>query len=177
VLRNRTFSGCCGEDFDTWKSFSSFSDMDRKKYLMQNGILTLNPRYGSANTSTKQSPVASVLPLAIISSQEDVPMIQQLQSENGIVLAEEMPFSTVETIRYMQTPEYCSYFNVSSERNLFDELCSYFIRYEIPIGLVTKLLVLRDYRLNFMVDDSGDYLCLCLSSSHCLSGLIRFHGK
>jgi hypothetical protein len=163
-------------------------ELEKKKYLLQNGVLTLNPRYNhtpNSSTTNFQSPHlqqqisshGSILPLAIISSQDDVPMIQQLQSDNGIVITEEMPFSTMETIRYMQTPEYCSYFNVTSERNLFDELCAYFIRYEIPIGLVTKLLVLRDYRLNFMVDDSGDLPSLITPLHSLNSHALRFNGK
>jgi hypothetical protein len=135
----------------------------QRKYILKNNVLTLNPdfetsRHASGNSKQKTSSsavAAPVVPLAIISSQNDLFMIQNIQTENGIIIEEDLPSSTVETIRYMQTTEYNTYFSVPSDRNLFDELCTYFIRYEVPIGLLTKLLVLRNYRLNFMVDDSG----------------------
>jgi hypothetical protein len=139
----------------------------QRKYILKNNVLTLNPDFEISNEKKKGSKngkqhknnstasAAPIVPLAIISSQNDLVMIQNIQTENGIIIEEDIPSSTVETIRYMQTTEYNSYFSVSSDRNLFDDLCTYFIRYEVPIGLITKLLVLRDYRLNFMVDDSG----------------------
>ena len=42
-----------------------------------------------------------------------------------------------------------------SSQDLYQGLMDYFIIYEIPIGLLNKLLELRNYRLNFMIDDSG----------------------
>ena len=42
-----------------------------------------------------------------------------------------------------------------SDGELFNGLSDYFCQYEVPVGLISKLLKLRDYRLNFLVDDSG----------------------
>lgn len=127
---------------------------NRSKYSHHNGILTVN----SQNQETTTIPVATpVIPLAIICSQDDITEINGFPTENGRM--QNIPISTLNTIREMQAPEYLSYFNVTSERNLFEELCTYFIRYEVPIGLLTKLMALKDYRLNFMIDDSGSMGC------------------
>lgn len=150
-----------------------------KKYIFINGVMTLNPEYfegGGKEQSSSPSSSSSnnnnnlsegnkggiiVVPLAIVSSELDARVAREVQAEQGgVIIEEEFPFSTITAIQYMQTEEYRSYF--PGDSSLFEELCHYFIIYEVPIGLITKLLVLKDYRLNFMVDDSGK-LSLSLS--------------
>lgn len=130
-----------------------------KKYTHSNGILTINPDYSREQSQNRQTIIPTahpVIPLAIICSQEDISSINEIQIDNT---QENIPLSTLNTIREMQSPEYLSYFNVTADRNLFEELCTYFIRYEVPIGLLTKLMALKNYRLNFMIDDSGSMSC------------------
>jgi len=38
--------------------------------------------------------------------------------------------------------------------DLLDGLSAIFAKYEVPIGLVNKLLALGEYKLNFIIDDS-----------------------
>lgn len=45
-----------------------------------------------------------------------------------------------------------------TDQDLYQGLMDYFVVYEIPIGLLNKLLELRNYRLNFMIDDSGSMM-------------------
>lgn len=45
-----------------------------------------------------------------------------------------------------------------NSQDLYQGLMDYFVIYEIPIGLLNKLLELRNYRLNFMIDDSGSMM-------------------
>jgi hypothetical protein len=50
-----------------------------------------------------------------------------------------------------------AYFEVS-EGELFEGLSLYFAQYEVPVGLLSKVLKLRDYRINLLVDDSGSMM-------------------
>lgn len=70
----------------------------------------------------------------------------------------ELSSSTYAAIEIMQESAYAEQFGISANehRNMFDELSNYFMQYEVPVGLLSKLLLLRSYRLNFMVDDSGE---------------------
>lgn len=131
----------------------------------------------NTNTANKTNTI-TVTPLAIISSENDILIAKEVKLEEGGSVQqeeEELPQTTLNAIHFMQTEEYNSYFQTTSlsnttnpthttnnnstennqVKNLFEELCHYFIIYEIPIGLISKLFVLKDYRLNFMVDDSG----------------------
>ncbi|STX28562.1 Uncharacterised protein [Legionella beliardensis] len=58
----------------------------------------------------------------------------------------------------MQDQDYLNQFKTQQKLDggdLLDGLSNVFARYEVPIGLVNKLLALTEYSLNFIIDDSG----------------------
>lgn len=67
--------------------------------------------------------------------------------------------STVASMDIMQDPEYLS--NLQSNGTeidggeFLDQLTNYFIQYEVPVGMINKLMALQLYRLHFIIDDSG----------------------
>jgi hypothetical protein len=64
--------------------------------------------------------------------------------------------STVAAMQIMQDPEFTNNFTPTTDGgDILDGLTSYFSMYEVPVGLVNKLLALQFYNLNFIVDDSG----------------------
>lgn len=67
--------------------------------------------------------------------------------------------STVAAMEIMQDDEYTGNFKLSNPidgSELLDKLTEYFVQYEVPVGLINKLMALQFYRLNFIVDDSGN---------------------
>ena len=67
----------------------------------------------------------------------------------------QLPLTTTSAIQFMTSESYVLQYSITQENNLFDGLCNYFTMYEVPIGLISRLLEIRHYRLNFMIDDSG----------------------
>ena len=155
-----------------------------KKYVKVNGVMKLNPEYkkwkeaqnanasssasaaaASAGTTTTPQPfvppppqpVTTVLnsaeALPVVSSMDDV---EQLQDSVGMTpLAE----STNATIEMMQEPEIALDVGMQPDE-MIDELGQVLAKYEIPIGLTNKLMMLSEYQsLEFIIDDSGSMLC------------------
>lgn len=65
--------------------------------------------------------------------------------------------------------------------DLLDELTDYFVQFEVPVGMINKILALKDYRLNFIIDDSGSMraatdVYLTEAMSHVLRGAIPTPG-
>ena len=66
--------------------------------------------------------------------------------------------STVSTMESMQDSSFLNSFHSVGELDggeLLEGLTEYFIKFEIPVGMIHKLFDLRKYRLSFLVDDSG----------------------
>ena len=64
---------------------------------------------------------------------------------------------------------------------LLEELTDYFVQFEVPVGMINKLVALKDYRLNFIIDDSGSMrsstdVYLTEGTSHLLRGAIPTPG-
>jgi hypothetical protein len=60
---------------------------------------------------------------------------------------------------------------------LLEELTDYFVQFEVPVGMINKILALKDYRLNFIIDDSGSMraatdVFLSEATSHVLRGAV-----
>jgi hypothetical protein len=157
----------------------------QKKYIFINGVMMINPEYQSENhPSSSSPPVASysqpggkgtkspILPLAIISCPEDLrranedkygeeenPNEPRGSGSGGTKVTEGTPISfslgTLQAIDTMQHSEYQTAMTRQKEPSLLDGLTEHFVIYEIPIGLISKLILLRDYHLHFMIDDSG----------------------
>jgi len=130
-----------------------------KKYIKINGIMKLNPEYkkwkeqqsGGAPATTVARPSVA---LPIVSSMEDHEKMNDAmvaQGEKEIPLAE----STSATIEMMQEPEISVEAGMSPD-TMVDELGALLNKYEVPMGLMNKLMMLSEYEvLEFMIDDSG----------------------
>jgi hypothetical protein len=95
--------------------------------------------------------------LAVVSSMGDVAEASEAQTTaTGQPL--QLSESTVAAMEIMQDSEYTGGFQLSTPidgSELLDKLTEYFVQYEVPVGLINKLMALQFYRLNFIVDDSG----------------------
>lgn len=146
-----------------------------------------HPAVASTSHAGGKATKPPILPLAIISCSEDLrranedkyqeeenpnePRPPSGASSGGTKIAEDIPISlslgTLQAIDAMQLSEYQTAMTRMKEQSLFDGLTEHFIIYEVPIGLISKLLLLQDYHLHFMIDDSGlpsPYFCSSLIS-------------
>lgn len=128
-----------------------------KKYIKINGVMKMNPAYKAwKNAQSGGSvPVANAVPsnpnaLPVVSSMDDH---MKLNEDLGtdVPLAE----STDATIEMMQEPE-ISYEAGMQPDEMVDQLGSVLSKYEVPMGLMNKLMMLSEYAsLEFIIDDSG----------------------
>jgi len=157
-----------------------------KKYTFINGVMKLNPEYTAwkANQSNEpaEAPVpSSQRPLAIVSSMEDVAdAIEQQQETTGISM--QLADSTIAALEIMQDEEFTGEFNQSGVdidgSDILDGLTEYFSKFEVPVGMVNKLMALQMYHLKFIIDDSGSMnsttdSTLSEASEHVLRGQVR----
>jgi hypothetical protein len=129
-----------------------------KKYVKINGVMKLNPEYKKWTASQKGVPTTTVAnpekALPIVSSMEDHEMLNESATQHG---GKEIPLSesTNATIEMMQEPEICLEAGMTPD-TMVDELGSIMNKYEVPMGLMNKLMMLSEFELlEFMIDDSG----------------------
>lgn len=135
-----------------------------KKYVKINGVMKLNPEFtkwkDSQNTAAG---VVVVTGTAMPNSAQALPVVScmedhmQLNSDLGtsIPLAE----STDATITMMQDHDFCKDAGMNPD-TMVDELGSVLSKYEVPMGLMNKLMMLSEYNsLEFIIDDSGSMQC------------------
>jgi hypothetical protein len=132
--------------------------MPPKKYIFENGVMKLNPEYSKQNPGTSQSPPVPTQdqPLAIVSSMNDVGAATTAQMD-ATGSAMQLAPSTVASLDIIQDDDYSSQFQGSGldGGDLLDGLTNYFVQYEIPVGMLNKLMALQFYNLYFLIDDSG----------------------
>ncbi|MDX1900715.1 MAG: hypothetical protein SFW66_01765 [Gammaproteobacteria bacterium] len=129
-----------------------------KKYIFENGVMKLNPAYKEAGPSTIANPQQA---LAVVSSTNDIADASQTQM-NATGKPMQLSDATQASMEIMQDQEYLDKFKVQGNLDggeLLDGLSNIFAKYEVPIGLVNKLLALSEYELNFIVDDSSSMGC------------------
>lgn len=125
-----------------------------------------NPEYVKADPASagKKPDVAVEKQLAVVcspSDQDDAKQQYDEQVNPEDSKDKQFTFETASGIAsamtLMSSPEYVMHMGQPpvEQKSLFDQLIDYFIVYEVPIGLINKLLELRHYRLNFLIDDSG----------------------
>lgn len=132
--------------------------MDTRKYIFENGMMKLNPNYRAPGNQSQPSTVAAPdKALAIVSSTQDI-----MDATNAQLSATGKPMqlspATTASMEIMQDGRYLEQFHAPQKVDggqLLDGLSNIFARYEVPIGLINKLLALSEYKLNFIVDDSG----------------------
>jgi len=123
-----------------------------------NGVMKMNPEYKRWKESQGMGPATSVpysaQALPIVTNMEDHEKLNEaivLSGGKEIPLAE----STNATIEMMQEPEISGEAGMSPD-TMVDELGAILNKYEVPIGLMNKLMMLSEYQvLEFMIDDSG----------------------
>ncbi|GKY92134.1 hypothetical protein MPSEU_000184800 [Mayamaea pseudoterrestris] len=131
-----------------------------KKYIKVGGVMKLNPEYkrfqdaqaGGVPSTTVARPDAA---LPVVSSMDDY---AQFNSDLGM----ETPLSesTNATIEMMQEPEISLAAGMTAD-TMVDELGAVLGKYEVPIGLMNKLMMLSEFQsLEFIIDDSGSMQCL-----------------
>ncbi|KAL3929964.1 MAG: hypothetical protein SGBAC_011975, partial [Bacillariaceae sp.] len=130
-----------------------------KKYVKINGVMKLNPEYkrwkeqqgGGAPATTVPRPSMA---LPIVSSMEDHEKLNDAMVAQG---GKEVPLaeSTSATIEMMQEPEISVEAGMSPD-TMVDELGALLNKYEVPMGLMNKLMMISEYEvLEFLIDDSG----------------------
>lgn len=120
------------------------------KYKFINGIMRLNPDFVAqgGQSSTVAQPNQA---LAILSSTDDVMKVNFTYPNRPVQLSE----STTASMEIMQEPGYVQSLGRGVDAgSLLDDVTKVFGRYEIPLGLLNKLLALTDCELYFILDDS-----------------------
>lgn len=156
-----------------------------KKYTFKNSIMQLNPNYkrweaSRSGTNTPLTKPYNNRPLAIVSSMDDVVKATEEQYKaNGVNMR--LAQSTVAALEIMQDEEFTEEFKQPGGgldgSELLDGLVEYFVQYEIPVGMINKLMALQLYHLRFIIDDSGSMNAstdgmLNEASEHVLRGLV-----
>eukprot|EP00339_Tiarina_fusa_P025096 CAMPEP_0117018776 /NCGR_PEP_ID=MMETSP0472-20121206/14478_1 /TAXON_ID=693140 ORGANISM="Tiarina fusus, Strain LIS" /NCGR_SAMPLE_ID=MMETSP0472 /ASSEMBLY_ACC=CAM_ASM_000603 /LENGTH=165 /DNA_ID=CAMNT_0004723527 /DNA_START=170 /DNA_END=664 /DNA_ORIENTATION=- len=129
-----------------------------KKYVKINGVMKLNPEYKKWKAAQGGPPATTVAnsdqALPIISSMEDHEKLNDAVTATGepeINLSE----STNATIEMMQEPEISLEAGMTPD-TMVDELGAILNKYEVPMGLINKLMMLSEFEsLEFIIDDSG----------------------
>ena len=123
-----------------------------KKFITINGVLQRNPAWIDPNTTQSVTPVSTVAnparALTIVTSPDDAIEVSE-------TLMQPVPLSTAATIEMIQDDDITTKLNVKDGSLLLDGISKIFAQYEIPVGLLNKLLMLNEYALNFKIDDSG----------------------
>jgi hypothetical protein len=135
--------------------------MSQNKYIFVNGVMMQNPQYVPPQQSQpqyqQQAPPAYSPPqqLAILTSMNDIANANTManQSNMGNV---QLSQNTVYALECVQGEEYAQNFTPNcGGASMLDGISNIFSQYEIPVGILSKLLELQKYRLSFIVDDSG----------------------
>lgn len=136
------------------------SAVKEKKYIFVNGVMKLNPNYGSGTAGGGAvAPQTTSAPgsLAVVTCATDIIQADEAQmaatGKHGKVSD-----STAATLEMISDESYSEGFESTTAIDageIVDKLGEIFTKYEVPIGLLNKLLVLMMYRLYFIIDDSG----------------------
>ena len=130
-----------------------------KKYAKINGVTKLNPEYkrwkehqqGGKPATTVAYPDQA---LPVVTNMEDH---EKLNAASIAAGGPEVPLSesTAATIEMMQEPEICLEAGMAADE-MVDALGAVLNKYEAPMGLMNKLMMLTEFEvLEFLVDDSG----------------------
>ena len=130
-----------------------------KKYIKINGVMKMNPEFTKWKQAQSGGKPATTVArpdqaLPVVCSMEDHAKLNQGIGQD-VPLAE----STNATIEMMQEPEISLEAGMQPDE-MVDQLGAILNKYEIPMGLMNKLMMLSEYQsLEFIVDDSGSMVC------------------
>lgn len=129
------------------------------KYIFVDGVMKLDPAYVAEQAKLGNQPTVAnpAQALTIISTPQDMNTAAAVQqAATGQPM--QMAVTTTASMEIMRDPGFLSQFNAPAPLDgnaILNSLTAIFAQYEVPVGLVNKLLALSQYRLNFIVDDSG----------------------
>jgi hypothetical protein len=123
------------------------------KYVVQNGKAVLNPAYVQEQ---KKLGVATTMP----SNPQALTFPSTLEDQTALaeVTRQDMPPSFAEAMSTIQSDEYGGSFGnqtVVDGGDLLDGLTRVFARYEIPIGMLPKAIMLNGKAIDMLIDNSG----------------------
>lgn len=116
----------------------------QKKYIFADGVMKLNPEGGRGSEKNKDS-------LAVLASLDD---IREAQATSDTC---QLSNATIASLEIIQDDNFLSTLHINQVTNseqVLENISGIFAEYNIPIGLMNKLLTLQTYRLNFIIDDS-----------------------
>jgi len=134
-----------------------------KKYIKVNGVMKLNPGYKAWKEAESVCPGLNGPPVAhpvttVLNSSQALPIVASMEDYekmNDDLGEVKFADSTNATIDMLQEPEIAAEVCMDSD-NMIDMLGKLLDKYEIPIGLTNKLMLLSEYdSLEFIMDDSG----------------------
>ena len=130
------------------------------KYTKVNGVTKLNPdwkKWKEVQNANGQPATTTLSPkkaLPVVTNLEDHKLLCEASVAKG---GQEIPLAeaTIATMEIMQEPEIAMEAGMQADQVL-DQLGQVLNKYEVPMGLMNKLMVLSEYDyLEFMIDDSG----------------------
>jgi hypothetical protein len=133
------------------------------KYVPVNGVAKLNQEYVNWAPENKTSLTKQQAPhaLPVISSMSDYHDYNKASSSagsNGTI--DRIPHSVQESIKTMQSAQFGQSIGMSEDMDAIQLITPVFSKYEIPIGMLTKLLQLQSFEcIQFLIDDSGSMGC------------------
>lgn len=132
------------------------------KFIDVNGVMQINPAYLAAKAG-KGAPATTVAnpgqALAIISTADEMMTASSVkQQATGQPI--QMSKSNIESVKMIQNPVFLEGFQAPDldGGDLLEKLYDEFAKYEVPLGLVNKLMKLAERKLNFIIDDSGSMI-------------------
>lgn len=134
-----------------------------KKYVKINGVMKLNPEYkrwkDGQNASATPPGVKPEPATTVLASSQALPVVSSIEDHMQLNedLKQDIPMaeSTNATIDMLQEPEIAGEAGLPPDE-MIDALGELLAKYEIPIGLTNKLMMLSEFAsLEFIVDDSG----------------------
>ncbi len=137
------------------------------KYITVNGVMKKNPKYVALGVTPSAPPLTvataeaiavntSNAPLAVVSSVEDVMEASGIQAQHARISVP-MADSSASTIEMLQDEDMLTKYKSRCTLDggeLLDKIGEIFAKYETPLGMVNKLMMLTEYNLDFIVDDS-----------------------
>ena len=122
-----------------------------KKFIQDANNRTIkNPAHPANQPTSNQAASSS-------SNSAAIPVITNLDDmvETFADMNIATPASTALAAEVVQSDAFSNALNVNDPDQALDALSEYFERFEIPLGLLDKLLHLMRYKLTFILDDSG----------------------
>ncbi|KAG7370289.1 hypothetical protein IV203_028035 [Nitzschia inconspicua] len=134
-----------------------------KKYVKINGIMKLNPEYKRWKEAQNASSGIAAPATTVINSDQALPVVSSMEDHMQMNedLGAEIPLaeSTNATIEMLQEPEISLEAGLQPDE-MIDQLGALLSKYEVPIGLTNKLMMLSEFAsLEFIIDDSGSMMC------------------